>query len=216
MWTTQDSIGPHHTTHTGPTSGQADGQAGLGLGGGWENVSRAIGGRTVATEGPEAPPSHPGPWHSAVEAMEQAFAAGDLDGALRVVRERPESFLEWAPDVPLDRLEAWLDVLQASAPDDPWLLYCRAWAWSTKRNHTLALLTLKRAGQRFVATLATGSAQLRHAGFLLSVAEGTVAELKAAASASGQDGPASMHDVFMTHTGRSLDDDVEQSPEDGE
>jgi ABC-2 type transport system ATP-binding protein len=44
------------------------------------------------------------------------------------------------------------------------------------------------------------------------VAEGTVAELKTAAAAAtvakgGQ--PATLHDVFMTYTGRSLDDDIE-------
>lgn len=50
------------------------------------------------------------------------------------------------------------------------------------------------------------------------VAEGTVAELKAAVGPQvGPDGTpraATLHDVFMAHTGRSLDDDVEQSGED--
>jgi ABC-2 type transport system ATP-binding protein len=50
------------------------------------------------------------------------------------------------------------------------------------------------------------------------VAEGTVNELKA--GVGPQEGPdgapraATLHDVFMAHTGRSLDDDVEQSGED--
>ncbi len=44
------------------------------------------------------------------------------------------------------------------------------------------------------------------------VAEGTVAELKVSSSPPGQATPASLHDVFMTYTGRSLDDDVEESP----
>ena len=49
------------------------------------------------------------------------------------------------------------------------------------------------------------------------VAEGTVAELKTAAAAAtvakgGQ--PATLHDVFMTYTGRSLDDDIEGEDED--
>jgi len=48
------------------------------------------------------------------------------------------------------------------------------------------------------------------------VAEGTVEQLKAGATPAGQGIPASLHDVFMTYTGRSLDDDVEQSPEEGE
>ena len=47
------------------------------------------------------------------------------------------------------------------------------------------------------------------------VAEGTVGELKAGVGPQvGPDGaprPQTLHDVFMTHTGRSLDDDVEQS-----
>jgi ABC-2 type transport system ATP-binding protein len=47
------------------------------------------------------------------------------------------------------------------------------------------------------------------------VAEGTVNELKAGVGPqAGPDGaprPATLHDVFMAHTGRSLDDDVEES-----
>jgi ABC-2 type transport system ATP-binding protein len=50
------------------------------------------------------------------------------------------------------------------------------------------------------------------------VAEGTVADLKAGVGPQiGPDGSpraATLHDVFMTHTGRSLDDDVEQSDDD--
>jgi ABC-2 type transport system ATP-binding protein len=46
------------------------------------------------------------------------------------------------------------------------------------------------------------------------VAEGTVAELKATVGPQvGPDGEpraATLHDVFMAHTGRSLDDDVEE------
>jgi ABC-2 type transport system ATP-binding protein len=41
------------------------------------------------------------------------------------------------------------------------------------------------------------------------VAEGTVAELKATVD-NARAGGATMHDVFMTHTGRSLDDDIEE------
>ena len=46
------------------------------------------------------------------------------------------------------------------------------------------------------------------------VAEGTVAELKAGADNDGA--TTTLHDVFMTYTGRSLDDDVEEGPENGE
>jgi ABC-2 type transport system ATP-binding protein len=46
------------------------------------------------------------------------------------------------------------------------------------------------------------------------VAEGTVAELTAAAAAGNGGHPQTLHDVFMTHTGRSLDDDVEEEDED--
>jgi ABC-2 type transport system ATP-binding protein len=50
------------------------------------------------------------------------------------------------------------------------------------------------------------------------VAEGTVAELKAAVGSqvgpAGAPRAATLHDVFMAHTGRSLDDDVEQSEDD--
>jgi ABC-2 type transport system ATP-binding protein len=48
------------------------------------------------------------------------------------------------------------------------------------------------------------------------VAEGTAAELKAGATAPGRDGAVTLHDVFMTYTGRSLDDDVEANGEDDE
>jgi ABC-2 type transport system ATP-binding protein len=47
------------------------------------------------------------------------------------------------------------------------------------------------------------------------VAEGTVAELKSAV-AELQGKPATLHDVFMAHTGRSLDDDFEQPTDDDE
>jgi ABC-2 type transport system ATP-binding protein len=43
------------------------------------------------------------------------------------------------------------------------------------------------------------------------VAEGTAAELKAGAVTAGQAQPVTLHDVFMTYTGRSLDDDVEEN-----
>ena len=46
------------------------------------------------------------------------------------------------------------------------------------------------------------------------VAEGTVTELSAGAAASNGGHPATLHHVFMTYTGRSLDDDVEQDAED--
>ena len=46
------------------------------------------------------------------------------------------------------------------------------------------------------------------------VTEGTVAELIAAVDAADPERPATLHDVFMAHTGRSLDDDVESSNED--
>jgi ABC-2 type transport system ATP-binding protein len=46
------------------------------------------------------------------------------------------------------------------------------------------------------------------------VAEGAVAQLKAGATPAGQPEPVSLHDVFMTYTGRSLDDHVE--PTNGE
>ena len=46
------------------------------------------------------------------------------------------------------------------------------------------------------------------------VAEGTAAELKAAAALGNGSHEATLHDVFMTYTGRSLDDDVEGEDED--
>jgi ABC-2 type transport system ATP-binding protein len=46
------------------------------------------------------------------------------------------------------------------------------------------------------------------------VAEGTVAELTAAAASANGGHPQTLHDVFMTYTGRSLDDDVEEDAED--
>jgi ABC-2 type transport system ATP-binding protein len=46
------------------------------------------------------------------------------------------------------------------------------------------------------------------------VAEGTPAELKADATSANGGRPGTLHDVFMAHTGRSLDDDVEEQHED--
>ncbi|MEX2548332.1 MAG: ABC transporter ATP-binding protein [Chloroflexota bacterium] len=46
------------------------------------------------------------------------------------------------------------------------------------------------------------------------VAGGTATELRAAAAAANGGQAATLHDVFMTHTGRSLDDDVEERNED--
>lgn len=46
------------------------------------------------------------------------------------------------------------------------------------------------------------------------VAEGTAEQLKAGATAANGGSEATLHDVFMTYTGRSLDDDVEEPNED--
>ena len=46
------------------------------------------------------------------------------------------------------------------------------------------------------------------------VTEGTATELKAAAATANDGREATLHDVFMTHTGRSLDDDVEEPTDD--
>jgi ABC-2 type transport system ATP-binding protein len=46
------------------------------------------------------------------------------------------------------------------------------------------------------------------------VAEGTADELKASVRPANGNGPATLHDVFMTYTGRSLDDDVEEEEDD--
>ena len=44
--------------------------------------------------------------------------------------------------------------------------------------------------------------------------EGTLDQLLAAASAANGQRASTLHDVFMTYTGRSLDEDVEQANED--
>jgi len=48
------------------------------------------------------------------------------------------------------------------------------------------------------------------------VAEGTVDELRTSTVASNGDGQATLHDVFMRYTGRSLDDDVEAEEDEDE
>lgn len=60
-------------------------------------------------------------------------------------------FVELGFELPLDRLEATLRRLEQFAPDNPWILYYLAWVWSTRRRHTLALVTIRRAGQLFRA-----------------------------------------------------------------
>ncbi len=122
------------------------------------------------------PSAQGGRAHDAIEAISDALEQGDPAAALQVATAQAELFVEWGFDVPLERLEALLDRLEAHAPDDPWLMYYRAWAWSTQRRHTLALVTLKRAERRFDAMLSLDSADWRRARFLLRVAEGTVAE----------------------------------------
>ncbi|MGH2381263.1 MAG: tetratricopeptide repeat protein, partial [Candidatus Limnocylindria bacterium] len=122
------------------------------------------------------PPAHGRRAHDAIEAIWVALDRDDPTAALDVATEHAELFVEWGFDVPLERLEGLLDRLEAHAPDDPWLLYYRAWAWSTQRRHTLALVTLKRAERRFDASLSLDSPEWRRARFLLRVAEGTVAE----------------------------------------
>ncbi|HWH23279.1 MAG TPA: tetratricopeptide repeat protein, partial [Candidatus Limnocylindria bacterium] len=111
-----------------------------------------------------------------VEAVEEALNAGDFKRALQLITRQAESFLELGADIPLERLEAWLGLLEAHFPDDPWLLYYRAWAWSTQRNHTLALVTLKRSAQSFAASLPAESSELQRARFLVAMAEGAISE----------------------------------------
>ena len=111
-----------------------------------------------------------------LEEIGAAVEAGDFSTALQRIDESAEFFVEWGFDVPLDRLEAWLRKLEGYDRDNPWVLYYLAWVWSTQRRHSLALVTLKRAEQRFVALLAPGSEELRRARFLCAMAAGITDE----------------------------------------
>lgn len=116
--------------------------------------------------------------------IRSAIERGDFPAAIAEFTHRAEVFVEAGIDLPLGEFESWLDQLEAYEPDNPWLLFHRAWASSTQRRHTLALSTLRRAEQRFDATLEAGSSEWRRARFLTSVARGVTAER------DGQFGPA--------------------------
>ncbi|MBW3666552.1 MAG: tetratricopeptide repeat protein [Actinobacteria bacterium] len=109
-----------------------------------------------------------------LEDIEGAAQRGDYAGAVEQISRAAELFVEWGFDLPLDRLEGLLRFLDAHEPDHPWILYHLAWVWSTQRRHSLALVTLKRAEQRF-GSLLEGE-ELRRARFLCKMAAGVVHE----------------------------------------
>ncbi|MGH9053587.1 MAG: BTAD domain-containing putative transcriptional regulator [Acidimicrobiia bacterium] len=111
-----------------------------------------------------------------LEDIGAAVEAEDYSSALQQIDESAEFFVEWGFDVSLDRLEGWLRKLEAHDPDNPWVLYYLAWVWSTQRRHSLALVTLRRARQRFAALLDPGSEELRRARFLCAMAAGITHE----------------------------------------
>ena len=112
----------------------------------------------------------------ALRAVESAVEAGHFDVAVAKLAEAAEWFVEWGFDIPLDRLEALLRLLERHDPDDPWVLYTLAWVFSTQRRHTLALVKLHRAERRFSARLPEGSKEARRAQFLCKMAAGVTYE----------------------------------------
>lgn len=109
-----------------------------------------------------------------LEDIEEAAQRGDYAGAVERISRAAELFVEWGFDFPLDRLEGLLRFLDGHEPDHPWILYHLAWVWSTQRHHSLALVTLRRAEQRF-GSLLEGE-ELRRARFLCKMAAGVIYE----------------------------------------
>lgn len=112
----------------------------------------------------------------ALRAVESAVEVGHFDEAVAKLAAAAEWFVEWGFDVPLDRLEALLRLLERHDPDDPWVLYTLAWIFSTQRRHNLALVKLHRAEQRFSARLPEGSNEAKRANFLCKMAAGVTYE----------------------------------------
>lgn len=106
--------------------------------------------------------------------IEEAVDRGDYSQAIERISRSAELFVEWGMDLPLDRLEALLRVLNERRPDHPWVLYYLAWLWSTQRRHSLARVTLNRAEQRFESLLV--SEELARASFLCRMAAGVIDE----------------------------------------
>lgn len=111
-----------------------------------------------------------------LEVIEAALDAGDEDRAFEALDHGATMFVELGFDLPLDRLEATLRRLEQFAPDNPWVLYYLGWVWSTRRRHTLALVTLRRAGQLFRSRWDETSQTGRRVRFLVSMAEGVILE----------------------------------------
>lgn len=111
-----------------------------------------------------------------LEAIEAALDAGEEDRAFEALDQGAIMFVELGFDLPLDRMEATLRRLEQSAPDNAWVLYYLAWVWSTRRRHTLALVTLRRAGHQFRTRWAEDTPSGRRVRFLVGMAEGVILE----------------------------------------
>lgn len=111
-----------------------------------------------------------------LEAVEAAIEAGDERRAFDELDQGAGTFVELGFDLPLDRLEGVLRRLEQLDPEDAWVLYYLAWVWSTRRRHTLALVTLRRADQQFRIRWEADTVAGRRVRFLVKMAEGVILE----------------------------------------
>ncbi|MGH8958231.1 MAG: tetratricopeptide repeat protein [Acidimicrobiia bacterium] len=111
-----------------------------------------------------------------LEVVEAAIAAGDERRAFEELDRGASTFVELGFDLPLDRLEDVLRRLEQLDPENPWVLFYLAWVWSTRRRHTLALVTLRRADQQFRARWDETIPAGRRVRFLVKMAEGVILE----------------------------------------
>jgi DNA-binding SARP family transcriptional activator len=111
-----------------------------------------------------------------LEAVELALDADNENLAFEELDRGASIFVELGFDLPLDRLEGVLRRLEQSEPENPWVLFYLAWVWSTRRRHTLALVTLRRASQQFHARLEETTTAGRRVRFLVNMAEGVILE----------------------------------------
>lgn len=106
--------------------------------------------------------------------IDAAFDRGDADAATALVERAGQQLLAGRLDIPLDRLEAWLERLRDRLQSRPWLLYSQSMLWNGQRRLALAGVALARA-ERLFSEL-TDPVERERALTMVKLAQGVVAE----------------------------------------
>lgn len=85
------------------------------------------------------------------EAIDGAFEAGDVEKAIALVEAAGRAFSAGRLDMPLERIEGWLDRLGPLVQDRPWLLYSQYVVCGRQQRRALAAAAIARAAQLFSA-----------------------------------------------------------------